>query len=183
MQILNIALLASLLTSSATVHAEERVEIGPISLVGDEPHALVLGVGAFDVAREAARGTEGTRPVGAAEIRFGRKFLFLGPLLGLASTGGGAIFGYGGVGLDAELGPWSLLPAASLVGYRQGTGKRLNSPLLFQAELTAARKLGKEARVGITFAHVSNGYRHGSDVGQNPGAEMLLVTVLLPLGL
>jgi hypothetical protein len=66
---------------------------------------------------------------------------------------------------------------------RQGAGKQLYGTLLFEAELTVARRLGSQTRVGITFAHVSNGYRHGSDVRLNPGAEMLLVTVLLPLGL
>jgi len=183
LRLFTIALLASLLASVATVHAEERVEIGPISLVGDEPHALVLGVGAFDLFREGARGREGTRPVGVAEIRFGRKLFLLSPLVGLAATGGGAIFGYGGVGLDADVGAWSLLPAASLGAYRQGDGKELHSTLLFEAELTVARRLRNETRVGITFAHISNGYRHGWDTRLNPGAEMLLVTVLFPLGL
>ena len=185
MKIFTIALLASLLASSALVHAEDRVdraEIGPFSLVGDEPHALVLGVGGFDLFHEGARGTQGTRPVGVAEIRFGRKLLFLGPLLGLGSTGQGNIFGYGGVGLDAEAGAWSFLPAASLVGYRQGGGKELYGTVLFEAELTVVRKLASETRGGLTFAHISNGYRHGSDVRLNPGAEMLLLTVLFSLG-
>jgi len=177
-----IALVASLLFLSAPLDADDRMELGSFALVGDEPHALMLGVGAFDLFHEAARGTQGTRPIGSAEIRFGRKLFYLGPLLGLFSTGKGSIFGYGGVSLDAEAGAWSLLPAVSLGGYRQGGGKELHSTFLFQAALTAARELGSGTRVGITFAHVSNGYRHGTDRRLNPGAEMLLLTLLFSLG-
>src|SRR5262249_48495439 len=158
-----VALLVLLFIRAGVVHADPPLEVGPFSLVGDEPTNLLLGVGAFDLFQEGARGTQGTRPIGAVEVRFGRKLLRLGPLLGLASTGQGSIFGYGGLGLDAAVGSWSVLPAASIVGYRQGGGKELHSMLLFQAALTVARTLEGGTRVGITFAHVSNGYRHGTD--------------------
>ena len=177
-----IVLLALLVGSLTPVFAEERAAVGPFSLVGDEPHALMLSVGAFDLFHEGAQGTQGTRPMGSAEIRFGRKIYFLSPLLGLAATGGGAFVGYGGLGLDAEVGAWSFLPAVSIGGYRQGGGKELHSTLIFQAALTVARRLGSSGtRLGLTFAHISNGYRHGTDVRLNPGAEMLLLTVLFPL--
>ena len=179
---MKIALLVLLVDGSAAVRADQPVGVGPFSLVGDEPHAVLLGVGAFDLFHEGAQGTEGTRPIGDIEIRFGRKFYFLGPLLGLASTGQGSVFGYGGLGLDAKAGSWCLLPAASVVGYRRGGGKDLHSSVLFQAALTVARELEGGTRAGITFAHISNGYRHGSDARLNPGAEMLLLTVLFRVG-
>ena len=178
---MSVRIVLLLVLIGAPVYADQRFEIGPFSLVGDEPHALMLGVGAFDLFHEGARGTQGTRPIGVAEIRFGRKLFYLGPLLGLAATGKGSFYGYGGLGLDAEVGSWSFLPAASLVGYRQGGGKELYGTVLFQAALTVTRRFVGDTRVGLTFTHISNGYRHGTDVRLNPGAETLLLTFLFPV--
>jgi len=156
--------------------AGDRLAVGPFTLVGDEPPAIAIGLGAFDVVGEQARGTEGARPEARVELYLGRKLLFLGPEVGLEADGDGGILGYGGLWLDLEIGRWALLPAGSLAGYRRGESKRLGGPLLFQAELTSVYRFENQVGCGLTFAHVSNGYRER----RNAGAESLLVTLLVP---
>ncbi|MGH7821210.1 MAG: acyloxyacyl hydrolase, partial [Candidatus Binatia bacterium] len=148
-----------------------------LTIVGQERPAVLLGIGAFDFVREESRGTEGTRLEGRVELRAGQKLFYLGPFLGLRADHDGGLLGYGGLYFDLRIGRWSVIPAGSLAGYRQGDGKRLSDgEFLFQVELTGAYRLESGIGLGVTFAHVSNGYL----ARRNPGAESLLATALIP---
>jgi len=145
-----------------------------VHLIDSETAWLTFGIGAFDVFREgAALGTGRTRPEFQVEYRFGRRLFLLAPLLGLSANTDGGLYGYGGVYLDCSWGSWILSPAIGLGGYRTGHSKDLDGTLIFFAEGTIAYQLSRELRVGMTFAHRSNGYTRD----RNPGAESLLGTL------
>lgn len=176
--------IATLLAAVCSVGAIEGEPNPPpsrhsgVHLLDSETDWLTFGVGAFDVFQEGyALGTERTRPEFQVEYRFGRRLFSLAPLIGLSADTDGGLYGYGGVYLDCSWGSWILSPAAGLGGYRTGRSKDLDGTLMFFAEGTIAYQLSRELRVGMTFAHRSNGYTRD----RNPGAESLLGTLAVAL--
>jgi hypothetical protein len=149
-----------------------------VHLLDSGPGWLMLGIGAFDIFGEGhALGTGRARPEARVEYRLGRKLFSVGPLIGLSANGDGGLYGYGGVYLERSWGSWIFSPAIGFGGYRRAESKDLDGIFQFFAEGTIAYQLSKELRMGLTFAHCSNGYTQD----RNPGAESLLWTLAIAL--
>jgi hypothetical protein len=131
-----------------------------------------LGPGAFDL-------TDGARSAAAfAEYRPGPERFGIGPMAGILANREGGVFGYGGVYWDLAAGPWHLVPALAVGGYRQGDSKDLGGVFQFREAVEIAYQLENGMRLGLQIAHISNAGIYAS----NPGQEDLMVTVSLPLG-
>ena len=87
-------LLLAVWLTHADAASAERVEptvfarLGPLALHGNEPDALTLGLGAFDI------GQSHTSAAANLEYRFGRKLYFVGPSYGLVGNMDGGLLGY-----------------------------------------------------------------------------------------
>jgi lipid A 3-O-deacylase len=148
-------------------------------LLGDDSDRLILGIGGFDLVREASRaGRLGPSIAGQVEYRLGRKYAFFGPLAGLLANGNGGLLGYAGVYVDAQLSRWVVTPFAAAGGYRRGEGKDLGGLFAFHVGATVAYRFDNHTRLGITLTHASNARAYAL----NPGAESLLVSYAIPIG-
>jgi lipid A 3-O-deacylase len=135
---------------------------------------LAVSSGAFDVFHEGeALGTGRPRPEVRIEYRMGLDLFWVGPLLGISVNTDGGVLGYAGGYIDWSLGQWIVSTAGGVGGYRTARSKDLDGILQFVAEGTVAREIGRGIRLGLTFAHSSNGYTRD----RNPGVESLLVTL------
>jgi hypothetical protein len=99
-------------------------------------------------------------------------------MAGILANREGGVFGYGGVYWDLAAGPWHLVPALAVGGYRQGDSKDLGGVFQFREAVEIAYQLENGMRLGLQIAHISNAGIYAS----NPGQEDLMVTVSLPLG-
>jgi lipid A 3-O-deacylase len=140
-------------------------ELGPLVVEGDEPDALSLGAGAFDVSKDQ------TSAAAAIEYRFGRKLWFLGAGLGLVANTDGGVVGYGGVYMDLSAGPVVLTPLLGIAGAREGDGRNLGSLFQFRAQGDLTYRFADGTRLGLRFAHISNANTNDP----NPGEEELLL--------
>jgi hypothetical protein len=152
--------------------------LGGLAILGPGPDYASVGLGAFDVVGTSeGRGVANRSAAMRIEYRRGReKLWFLGPMLGLMANTDGGIYGYGGVHAEAVWGRLALTPFGAIGGYREGHSKDLGSTFLFRAGIGASYQLASRARVGVEFAHLSNGYTR--DI--NPGEEELYLTLALP---
>lgn len=160
--------------SAAGVAALAWAVFGP-KPAHEDPDMLTLGVGSFDAVDGEAR---------AVDLRveyrpdYAIYYLFK-PLLGIAGTTDGAIYGYAGLRVDAYLGDRFLIsPNVSLTGYHQGGGKDLGSAGVLRSGIDASFRFNDGSRLGLSFHHMSHGRVFG-DV--NPGTETFLITCSLPL--
>jgi len=150
-----------------------------VLLLANEPDLMCVGGGIFDPIKEGySRGTAGYSGVGLVEYRHGRKFLFAGPLMGILANSDGGVFGYGGFFFDFALGPLRFEPMLSFGGYRRGDSKDLGGVLEIHTGANFAYRFEQGSRIGVEMNHISNGNMHD----RNPGVELILVTVMLPLG-
>lgn len=99
------------------------------------------------------------------------------PTAGLAVNSEGAGYVFGGMRRPLPIGRWALIPGFGVTLYEHGGGKDLGGPIEFRSSLEVAHDVGRAARLGLVFYHVSNAdlYDH------NPGSNSLLVVYTLPL--
>ena len=151
---------------------------GGLRLLGDDDHFLKLGAGAFDVAQiSGERVNAGTRFGAQAELRLGKKILWVGPVAGVLANHDGGVYGYAGGHFDFAWGRWRGGPLLSLGAYEEGDGKDLGGVFQFHVGASLSVQLAGGSRVGFTFAHLSNAFIHD----ENPGTEFLLLHWMLPL--
>lgn len=149
---------------------ETFARVGNWRLFGDGPDYLDLGGGVFNVGGSQ----ENFSLMG--QLRLGRKFAFIGPLVGVLTTADSSLYGY--VGLYGDL-AWKrlvLTPQTAVGAYHQGAGKDLGGTLEFRSALTLAWRFAGECRLGLQVAHISNADLHH----ENPGADEIYLTFGYP---
>ena len=152
--------------------------IGGLEVLGPGPDYVSIGVGAFDVAGERqAPGVKNRSAAGRIEYRRGReKLYFIGPMLGVMANTDGAVYGYGGIHAEAAYGNFVLTQFGAAGGYRKGNSKDLGGVFEFRLGVGFNWQLADRSRVGVEVVHMSNGFTHYI----NPGEEELYVTFALP---
>jgi len=163
-----VAVLALIAGTSAQAQTTGSTTIGM-----DGVSHLAIGAGGFDL-------INGHKAAGAfhAEFRFGQQFFYLHPLLGAEVTTDGALFGYGGLGLDINLGPhWVLTPNAAVGAFDRGSGLKLGSVVEFRTGAELDYRFANDQRLGVAFHHISN----GGLSKRNPGEEEMSLMYSLPI--
>jgi hypothetical protein len=157
-------------------HAQSATGSGDLTVLGDQPSYLDLGVGAFDI--PIHRGAV-TTAEGRVEFRYGQKLFYIGPAIGVLGNGKGGAYGYGGFYGDITFDRFVVTPLAAVGVYRRGDGPNLGGPLEFRLSLNAAYEFSDRSRLGFQIAHISNaGIYH-----RNPDDNEVLVTYGIPLNL
>lgn len=139
--------------------------------------ALAVGLGVFSVEEEQERTAElrleyhpGYR---LFEGSLWQGFDGFAPVVGLMANADGGVFGYGGLQTDIALTErWTVTPAAGLGGYHEGGSSDLGGVFQFHLGLTLAYGFENGDRLGLTWAHISNGGVHDA----NPAANSVLLT-------
>lgn len=170
---------ALLLMTSARAYAEEPAafSIAGADFLGDAPGAVTVGAGALNALSQDGDDASAELRI---EYRVGEKWNALAPLFGVLATSEGAVFGYLALYTDIRVGErWYITPAAGFGGYAEGDDKDLGGVFQFHLGLDLSYRLDSGHRLGLKVAHISNAFIHD----RNPGAESLLLTYTLPLGL
>jgi hypothetical protein len=103
----------------------------------------------------------------------------LAPAAGLTVAANGTYFIYADLHRDFALGNyWTVTPSFGAGFFHGDDELDLGHELEFQSGLEVARRFDRGYRIGLVFYHLSNGGL--SD--DNPGTEVLALTVALPLG-
>jgi hypothetical protein len=148
-----------------------------IHALGDGPHYVELGLGAFDVLREEAGARRSAG--GSIELRGGDKLGFIGPAAGVVVNADGGVFGYGGIYADLKWGSVVLTPQAGIGAYRQGDSSDLGGVVQFRVGAALSYQFASGWRIGIRLAHISN----AGIYQDNGGAEELYLVVAVPFSL
>jgi lipid A 3-O-deacylase len=140
---------------------------GSFTLLGDSPHQLDVGLGAYGLRHNTDSESQAAR----LELRIGRKIAYIGPAVGLLANRERIRYLY--TGLYAEL-AWRrfvLTPQLGIGIFRNGSGIDLGGPLEFRESVEVAYRLTDRWRIGVSAAHVSNAdiYR------ENPGQQDFLI--------
>ncbi len=119
---------------------------------------------------------------GAGEFRLewrGRAWRWrLRPLAGVMASSDAAIYAYGGLAADFDLGRRVVLTPSLAAGlYQDGGGKDLGSVIEFRSAIELAWKFDGGARLGLMFYHLSNAGLSDN----NPGTEVLSLGYAVPL--
>lgn len=97
---------------------------------------------------------------------------------GVAVTDEGGLYGRLGFGRDFSIGEnWKIAITTATGAYEKGDGKELGHTLEFRSAFEVSRKVGR-FEVGLQISHLSN----ASISSENPGVEIALVTLRVPLG-
>ena len=106
-------------------------------------------------------------------------FSGIGPLLGLTITGKGAFFAYGGIYGDYFIGDSLVIrPEVGFGAFTRGDGKDLGGVFEIHGSLSIAYAFDNEARLGVTYSHISNAGVNAS----NPALDSVLLTYAFPIG-
>jgi len=174
-----VALLAFFGLGVSSVHAQSASDpprASSLMMLGNGPSYFDLGVGAFDI--PIHRGAV-TTAEGRVEFRYGQKFFYIGPAIGVLGNAKGGVYGYGGFYGDIAFGRFVVTPLAAVGAYSKGDGPDLGGTLEFRPSINAAYEFGDRSRLGVQIAHISNaGIYH-----RNPDDNELLVTYGIPLRL
>lgn len=162
--------------AAGSAQAQDLPLFGPVYLAGDGPTYLDLALGDYAALDDHPH----YRTLGGrAELRFGDKFLFLGPAVGAAINAHGAVEGYAGIYTELHIGPIVITPLTSIGVYHHGDSadKNLHGALEFRSELMASYQFDNGMQLGAMFAHMSN----ANIYPYNPGENELMVRFALPL--
>ncbi len=143
------------------------------SAAAQDPALLAIGAGVFDFDDDETAGAV------SAEYLFSDRLWLLRPLAGVMATFDGAVYAYGGFGLDLVFGGrWAVTPSLAAGLYGEGGGKDLGSVVEFRSGVQIAYRFDDDSRLGLLFHHISNA---GLD-DRNPGANTLMLTYSIPIG-
>lgn len=99
------------------------------------------------------------------------------PVGGLFATDEGGLYARSGFGRDFNLGEsWRITLTTAAGLYEPGDGRDLGHTVEFRSAIEVSYRF-EHARVGLSISHLSN----ASISDDNPGVEVALVTVSLPL--
>lgn len=169
--------LATQVSAQSAAAQPVAFRFGGIDFLDEEPDTVSAGAGAFAV--NPNHHWVDTAAELRLEYRFGRKWLSVGPMVGVDANSDGGLFGFVALYTDMRIaGRWIVTPAAGFGAYRRGHGKELGGVFEFHEEIEAAYRFDGGNRIGLKFVHISNAGLYSD----NPGSESLLLTCTLPLG-
>ncbi|MGD9612824.1 MAG: acyloxyacyl hydrolase [Kiritimatiellia bacterium] len=143
----------------------------PAAFAADPP-LLSIGIGVaqvFDNHQEFFWGVE---------YRPAFRWFHVGPWFLFGTGKNDEFYAAGGVLADVELGrDWVLTPSFGAGYYSASGGLDLGFDAEFRTAVELAKRFGNGQRLGLCFAHLSN----GSLSDENPGTETLGISYSLPL--
>ena len=145
----------------------------------EEPDAIVLGGGYYDVLR-AAKNKADAQEAGLFNLEYhsNKKLWYFTPQMGVWGTNKGSAYVYAGVRLDVFIGNRVVFsPSFSPGLYHEGKGKDLGFIVEFRSSAELAYRFDDYSRVSLGIAHLSN----ASLGDKNPGVETLTLTYSIPL--
>jgi hypothetical protein len=144
---------------------------------GDPPR-IALGAGAFDMIPSSSHHQGGTEALLKGEYRFGDVLWAIAPFVGASGTTAGAVYAYGGFGVDINFGrQWVLTPNAAIGYFYRGRGTNLGSWFEFRTGAELDYRFANNTRLGVTFHHISN----AGLTKRNPGEEEMSLVYTVPL--
>jgi hypothetical protein len=142
--------------------------VGPFEVLGDGRDHLDFGAGIFDWRNNL----EKRSLAGRIELRIGKKFVCVGPAMGMVANNEGFRYGYAGIYTDIAYGNIVLTPVLAMGIYRRGNSIDLGGPLEFRESLEIAYRFTDRYRVGVSVAHISNAHLYTD----NPGQQDVLIS-------
>ena len=155
--------------SSAWAQAVAR--LGPVTIPGAGPDRLMLGMGAFNFNLRGPARFDTRALEGEAEFQSGARLYGIGPTAGLMTTTRGGLMGYIGLYTRFRYRHIFLTPEFAVGAYHRGSGKYLGGALEFRPSVSIAWQFRPGQRLGVQFAHISNGGLHQ----RNPSEQELLL--------
>jgi hypothetical protein len=149
-----------------------------MTLLPDEPNYADLAVGGYAVlGHHQLNQTIG----GRAEVRFGEKWNYIGPAMGIVANVDGGFFVYAGGYTDIKWGPIVITPLVGVGADVQGDTHDLylGGPFQFRLQLTTSYQFDDLSRIGLLIGHISNA--HINKV--NPGEDEFMLSYAFPLRL
>ncbi len=145
---------------------------GNFSVAGDSYNYADIGAGAFSF--HNVDDGDGAGELNG-ELRFGKKYYFVGPLIGILANTDGAFYGYAGFYADLLYGDFVLTPVAAMGGYHKGSSRNLGGVFTFRLALNFDYQVLERMRVGLRLGHLSNANVHD----KNPGEDEILLTLAI----
>jgi hypothetical protein len=147
--------------------------LGTSAARAEDPSYVAVGGGVYDVLHNYTAGQA------RLEYRFGQRWAFLKPMLGVLATTDKSVMGYFGFRIDLYLGPhFVVTPNAAVGAFYRGDGKQLGSTIEFKTGGEFAYRFDDHSRLGLQFDHISN-----AGIGKhNPGTESLVLYYSIPIG-
>ena len=142
---------------------------------------IVLNIGHSDIDDFDEPTIEGNIEYTSSRTVWGNSTWFsgVGPLVGLTITGKGAVFGYVGIYGDYYIGDsFVVRPEGGLGAFTPGDGKDLGGTFEIHGSLSIAYVFDNQARLGVTYSHISNGGVYDS----SPALDSLLLNYAFPIG-
>ncbi len=176
--LLTVPLLLPLPAAANAIHspAEVAYRIGSLQILGNGPHMLDIGLGAYNFNRRGPSENNDVSALARVEVRLGQKLLFVGPVAGIMANTDGGVFGYAGIYSDVRYRHLVVTPLFAIGGYIRDDSKELGGVFQFRLSLAASYEFANQSRLGITFAHISNASSHL----RNPGEQELMLTYAIP---
>jgi len=155
--------------AKAGTQGEPFYSSGNFSVLGDSYNYADIGLGAYSFHNKDDGDGAGEANL---EFRFGKKYYFVGPLIGGLANTDGAFYGYAGFYADFAYRKLVITPVAAMGGYHQGSSRNLGGVFTFRLAMNFAYQITERARVGIRLGHLSNANVHD----KNPGEDEALIT-------
>ncbi len=152
---------------------------------GDDPAALAVGVGYYDIVRQR----DGAALVDL-EYRSDARLWWFKPQVGLWATGDGSFYTYAGVRMDVYLGNRLVFSPSFAPGfYVKSDGRDLGYVVEFRSSAEFAYRFDDYSRLSLGIAHLSNASLGGEGTGillpgdppRNPGVETLTLNYSVPI--
>ena len=141
---------------------------------------IMVSVGHSDIEDFDEPTVEASIEYSSAKTVWGNATWFsgFGPMLGLTMTGKGAFFTYGGIYADYFIGDSFVIRTEGGLGaFTPGDGKDLGGTFEIHGALTFAYIFDNEARLGVTYSHISNGGVYAS----SPALDSILLNYAFPI--
>lgn len=152
---------------------------------GDDPAALAVGVGYYDVVRQRS----GAEMIDI-EYRSDARLWWFKPQMGMWATSDGSFYTYAGVRMDVYLGNRLVFSPSFAPGfYLKGDGRDLGYVIEFRSSAEIAYRFDDYSRISLGIAHLSNASLGGAGPGlllptdppRNPGVETLTLNYSIPI--
>ena len=145
----------------------------PLSLMAAKEDLLSFGIGINNLLRDRHR-------TGEARIEYKShlEWYKIRPMIGLMGSFRGAIYGYGGFGIDWIIKDHLIFSPNFAAGlYYDGNGRKLGYPVEFRSGVEIGWQFDNKYRVGAHFYHISNAHLGH----RNPGEESLVFFISIPI--